>query len=294
MSARPTPAVCELGECGVLAVGRCSECERAFCGSHQAIGTPGLYFDEDHGWVAYRTLGLTYGDGTSGPDRELQRGGQVLADRCMECYLSMFAKQEARNKQRETAKSAQEEASRSIQETAADELRDVASPSERLLRAVGLFVATTAGQRELGGMAARFGSRVTTYTVDSSRTRWDLLRDVTPGSFAESGRFEELPSSGAVATFFAIEADRRDIAKVEIPLRESWLGQRLRTALALERRGQGWEIWDFANERDPGAFIAADGRNHRLPARLTTIHLWLMSRRLGYPQTPLGDASRSR
>ena len=34
--AQTTATVCEIDNCGVLAIGRCSTCKRAFCGSHQA------------------------------------------------------------------------------------------------------------------------------------------------------------------------------------------------------------------------------------------------------------------
>lgn len=34
--AQATPAVCEIDQCGVLAVGRCATCKRAFCSSHMA------------------------------------------------------------------------------------------------------------------------------------------------------------------------------------------------------------------------------------------------------------------
>lgn len=34
--AQASPAVCEIDECGVLAIGRCATCKRAFCASHQA------------------------------------------------------------------------------------------------------------------------------------------------------------------------------------------------------------------------------------------------------------------
>ena len=35
------PAVCEIGGCGVQAIGRCATCRRAFCASHQAYIAPG-------------------------------------------------------------------------------------------------------------------------------------------------------------------------------------------------------------------------------------------------------------
>ncbi|MGC9539204.1 hypothetical protein [Streptomyces sp. UG1] len=42
------PAVCEINQCGVLAIGRCHNCGLAFCGSHQASGYAGtpLYSNE--------------------------------------------------------------------------------------------------------------------------------------------------------------------------------------------------------------------------------------------------------
>jgi hypothetical protein len=35
------PAECAIDDCGVLAVGRCSACGRAFCTSHRALGAYG-------------------------------------------------------------------------------------------------------------------------------------------------------------------------------------------------------------------------------------------------------------
>lgn len=37
-STSAVPAVCEINGCGVLAIGRCLTCGRAFCGSHQGRG----------------------------------------------------------------------------------------------------------------------------------------------------------------------------------------------------------------------------------------------------------------
>lgn len=41
-----TPAVCEIDGCGVLAIGRCATCKRAFCPSHQ-----GFFRDNFQQWV---------------------------------------------------------------------------------------------------------------------------------------------------------------------------------------------------------------------------------------------------
>ncbi|MDH2389087.1 hypothetical protein QCN29_09840 [Streptomyces sp. HNM0663] len=43
-----TPAVCEINQCGVLAIGRCHNCGLPFCGSHQASGYAGtpIYSNE--------------------------------------------------------------------------------------------------------------------------------------------------------------------------------------------------------------------------------------------------------
>lgn len=39
------PAVCEVGACGVLAVGRCVQCSEAFCGSHQGRSILDVYIN---------------------------------------------------------------------------------------------------------------------------------------------------------------------------------------------------------------------------------------------------------
>jgi hypothetical protein len=35
----PGPATCQIDECGIVAIGRCGACKRAFCGSHQAFAS---------------------------------------------------------------------------------------------------------------------------------------------------------------------------------------------------------------------------------------------------------------
>lgn len=39
-------ATCEIGGCGVAAIGRCTDCAKAFCGSHQASSLSGAFGDE--------------------------------------------------------------------------------------------------------------------------------------------------------------------------------------------------------------------------------------------------------
>jgi hypothetical protein len=47
-STQTTPAVCEIDNCGIQAIGRCTTCKRAFCVSHQAR--------ERNGWFTYADM----------------------------------------------------------------------------------------------------------------------------------------------------------------------------------------------------------------------------------------------
>lgn len=277
-------ALCEVDGCGVLAVGRCWECRRAFCASHQARGISDARFDEQGGRVVYRYGGLGVGYPDDKVEDVARRGGEPLADRCSACYLGMWHKQaERRERPNPSPESSEgrEGAARTPDEAVVNALLDVEDPSEQLLRAVGAFVRMESSRSEApSAVAARFGGHVSVYAV-ARETRFDLLERVVPPLEGGSVRGAR---SDAVATWFAAMANECGLPTEAIPLRESALGAKLRAMISTEAgsRGRGWSVWDFnASSSDTAAWIHAHGSRHRLPASgLTWVHLWQMSGRL--------------